>query len=126
MGMIQIDMPMPTQCDCCRFCAVEYTADNKPDSYAYCCAKEAFIAQACDGTDKVVSTAILKRQNWCPLQAQEAVKPKKVNRYFDYDDEGKPYIPETYDCGACGNELPESLWKVNYCPSCGRAVKQNG
>lgn len=54
------------------------------------------------------------------LKAQEAVKPKKVKRYIDFDDEGQPYTPETYDCGACGNELP---WKANYCPACGKAVK---
>ena len=54
------------------------------------------------------------------LKAQEPVEPKKVNRYFDFDDEGHPYNPETYDCGACGKELP---WKGNYCPECGRAVK---
>lgn len=53
------------------------------------------------------------------VKAQEPVGPKKVNRYFDFDDEGHPYNPETYDCGACGKELP---WKVNYCPECGRKV----
>ena len=52
--------------------------------------------------------------------AQEAVEPKKVNRYIDFDGEGEAYIPETYDCGACGKELP---WKANYCPECGRKVK---
>lgn len=54
------------------------------------------------------------------LKAQEPVEPKKVNRYIDFDGEGHPYNPETYDCGACGKELP---WKANYCPECGRAVK---
>ena len=54
------------------------------------------------------------------LKAQEPVKPKKVNRYIDFDGEGHPYNPETYDCGACGKELP---WKANYCPECGQAVK---
>lgn len=54
------------------------------------------------------------------VKVQEPVEPKKVNRYIDFDDEGEAYIPETYDCGACGNELP---WKANYCPMCGRAVK---
>lgn len=71
VGMIQIDMTMPTQCDCCRFCLTEYTDDNKPDSYAYCCVAERFIAQSNDGTDKVVSTAIIKKQQWCPLKEQE-------------------------------------------------------
>lgn len=52
--------------------------------------------------------------------AQELVEPKKVNRYIDFDGEGQPYVPETYDCGVCGKELP---WKANYCPECGRAVK---
>jgi len=54
------------------------------------------------------------------LKAQEPVKPKKVNRYIDFDGEGHPYSPETYDCGACGEELP---WKANYCPKCGKEVK---
>lgn len=53
-------------------------------------------------------------------KAQESVEPKKVNRYIDFDGEGQPYNPETYDCGACGKELP---WKANYCPECGRKVK---
>lgn len=53
------------------------------------------------------------------LKEQELVKPKKENRYIDFDGEGHPYNPETYDCGACGKELP---WKVNYCPECGREV----
>ena len=54
------------------------------------------------------------------LKAQEPVEPKKVKRYIDFDGEGQPYTPETYDCGACGKELP---WKANYCPECGKAVK---
>ena len=54
------------------------------------------------------------------LKAQEPVKPKKVNRYIDFDGEGHPYNPETYDCGTCAKELP---LKANYCPWCGRAVK---
>lgn len=54
------------------------------------------------------------------LKAQEPVEPKKVNRYIDFDGEGEAYIPETYDCGTCGKELP---WKANYCPECGKEVK---
>lgn len=54
------------------------------------------------------------------LKAQKPVEPKKVKRYIDFDGEGHPYIPEAYDCGACGNELS---WKTNYCPMCGQAVK---
>ena len=66
-------MPMPAQCDECRFCACEYTEDDKPDSCAYCCAAEKFIAKACDGTDKIVSAAVLQRQSWCPLKAHASV-----------------------------------------------------
>lgn len=54
------------------------------------------------------------------FKALEPVYPKKVNCYIDFDGEGHPYNPETYDCGACGKELP---WKANYCPECGRKVK---
>ena len=54
------------------------------------------------------------------LKVQKSVEPKRVNRYIDFDGDGHPYTPETYDCGVCGNELP---WKANYCPVCGRAVK---
>ena len=50
-------------------------------------------------------------------KAHEPVEPKRVNRYIDFDGEGHPYNPETYECGACGKELP---WKVKYCPECGR------
>jgi len=71
VGMIQIDMPMPVRCDDCRFCACQYTEDDNPYSFAYCCAAEEFIAKAFDGTDKVVSTAILKKQAWCPLEEVE-------------------------------------------------------
>lgn len=54
------------------------------------------------------------------LKAQEPVKPVKVNRYIDTDENGHWYVPETYDCGNCGVEL---YGKANYCHLCGRAVK---
>jgi len=66
------------------------------------------------------------------LKRQEPVPPKKVNRYIDYDDDGWPYTPDTYDCGWCGEELPWMLdtairqtkhYKPNYCPDCGKKVK---
>ena len=110
--MIQIDMPMPKCCDDCRFCIVDYTDDDKPDSFAYCCAAEEFIAQACDGKDKVVATAIIEKKSWCPLRAQEPMKPKKeVNRNrFEY-----------YHCGKCDSILV--AFSPNYCHKCGQAVK---
>ncbi len=54
------------------------------------------------------------------LAAKKPVEPRRVNRYIDFDGEGEPFTPETYDCGNCEKELP---WKANYCPECGRAVK---
>lgn len=63
---------------------------------------------------------VLKLLDEIPAAQESSVEPKEVKRYIDFDDEGHPYNPETYDCGACGKELP---WKANYCPECGRAVK---
>lgn len=54
------------------------------------------------------------------LKEQEPVEPKKVNRYIDFDGEGHPYSPETYDCGNCDKELPS---KAKFCPWCGRKMK---
>lgn len=69
--MIQIDMPIPMNCGDCRFCDLKYTDDCDPNSYAYCSAAEKFIARACDGTDKVVSTAICDKAEFCPLEPLE-------------------------------------------------------
>ena len=65
--MIKIDMDMPRNCLDCRFCYIDWTSDDKPDSSAFCCAAEKRIAYACDGKDIVVCTAILEKQDWCPL-----------------------------------------------------------
>lgn len=75
--------------------------------------------QDADDSDmaKAIDTAVRAMRL---LKAQEPVGPKKANRYIDFDGEGKPFIPETYDCGNCGKELP---WKAKYCSECGRAVK---
>lgn len=104
--MIQIDMPMPERCDDCRFCVVEYTDDNKPDSFAYCCVAEKFIAKSCDGTDKAISTAILVKQPWCPLKAQESFGVK-------YDNYGDTV------CGNCGYTLSK---KYDRCPACMKEI----
>jgi len=65
------------------------------------------------------------------LKAQEPVKPKKINRYMDFDEDKGWYLPDVYDCGWCGEELPWMLdtakrqtkhYKPNYCPDCGRKV----
>lgn len=75
--------------------------------------------QDADDSDmaKAIDTAVRAMRL---LKEQEPVKPKRVNRYIDFDGDGQAYTPETYDCGVCGNELP---WKANYCPCCGKAVK---
>ena len=54
------------------------------------------------------------------LKEQDAIEPKKVNRYMDSDEKGNPFIVETYDCGNCGKEL---LLNAKYCHECGKAVK---
>ncbi len=95
MEMITIDMQMPERCDDCRFCVCEYTDDNKPESYAYCCAAEKFIAQACDGTDKVVCTAVLTRETWCPLQSQEP-RVMTLEEIDALEDGGLVYIECAY------------------------------
>ena len=103
--MIQIDMQMPDNCVECRFNVSEF---------GFCNAMPVnFCGRANDFEED-------GKPEWCPLKAQAPVAPVKVNRYIDFDGEGHPYNPETYDCGACGKELP---WKANYCPECGRAVK---
>ena len=103
--MIQIDMPMPKCCDEC------FALDEHGD-YPFCLISQDQRGYTFNTRDRRMPT--------CPLIAQVPVKPKKVNRYIDFDGEGHPYNPETYDCGACGKELP---WKANYCPECGREVK---
>lgn len=40
------------------------------------------------------------------LKAQESVEPKNVNHYIDFDGEGNPFTPETYDCDSREKELP--------------------
>ena len=66
------------------------------------------------------------------LKAQEPVKPKKINRYMDFDEDRGWFLPDVYDCGWCGEELPWMLdtakrqtkhYKPNYCPDCGRKVR---
>ena len=120
--MIKIDMLMPKQCESCRFCAVKYTDDNMPDSYAYCYAVEKFIAHACDGTDKVVANAILGKQSWCPLMEQE---PKEVDEW-----------PDEFLCPTCKTRLAghgsddsvllDTNDTPNFCWVCGQAVKWDG
>ena len=58
---------MPTKCMFCRFCDEKYTDDDDPYSYAYCCAKEEFIAKCYDGKDIVVATAVCYKPDWCLL-----------------------------------------------------------
>lgn len=129
--MIAIDMEMPIQCDCCRFCLTEYTDDNKLCSYAYCCAAERFIAQASDGTDRVVSTAILKKQPWCPLKFYQ---PRALLREAMVDGKSQEIISGfTLYCPNCGfaNRFVNPRWwtisprenTVFYCGKCGMEVK---
>ena len=56
------------------------------------------------------------------LKEQEPVPPRKDKRYIEYSDTDINF-PDTYDCGNCGEELPDN---AKYCPACGRAVKWDG
>ena len=53
------------------------------------------------------------------LKEQEPVPPRKAKRYIEYSDTAVTF-PDTYDCGKCGEELPNN---AKYCPGCGRTVK---
>lgn len=53
------------------------------------------------------------------LKEQEPILPRKAKRYIEYSDTAVTF-PGTYDCGKCGEELPNN---AKYCPACGKAVK---
>lgn len=128
MGMIQIDMPMPERCDDCRFCVVEYTDDNKPDSFAYCCAAEKFIAKSCDGMDKTISIALILKQTWCPLKAQE---PVRHGRWLKMTGMLPPEYHGHYECSECQWHMKglRNSWtreeELTYCPNCGAKMDDN-
>lgn len=97
--MIQIDMPMPDNCDECRF----------NSEYGYC---KAMPDNFCGNTDD------RKRPEWCPLKEQETVKP-----YIDIDEAKCPIckVKLTRQELLGDDVLLEDFF--DYCPHCGREVK---
>ena len=81
MSVIIKNMNFPDICENCRMCVIQWTQDDDPMSFAYCNAAEEFIAKASDGSDKIVSTAILSKVDWCPL----VDIPKPHGRLIDAD-----------------------------------------
>lgn len=81
MSVIIKNMNFPDICENCRMCVIQWTQDNDPMSFAYCNAAEEFIAKASDGSDKIVSTAILSKMDWCPI----IDIPKPHGRLIDAD-----------------------------------------
>ena len=119
--MVSIDMPIPKECGYCCLCDVKYTDDDDPYSFVYCNPAEKFIAKSDDGTDKVVSMAIMRKPDWCPLINQEEVEPKIIdtaNSKLYHSDMFKNYY-----CGNCGEFLHVVNRKDMFCSQCGRKVK---
>lgn len=64
--------------------------------------------------ESLKQTAQSMMEGVCLLKEQEAVEPKVIRM----NEFGHP----VHACGNCGNSITESM---NYCPSCGQAVKWN-
>lgn len=94
--MIQIDMPMPTNCLNCPACN-EYLKCAIPIN-----------GRKCGEND--VCEFEQTRPEWCPMKEQEAVKPRKI------DGKRNHFIK----CGNCNYDI---LTGFRFCPHCGREVK---
>ena len=97
--MIQIDMPMPTNCLDCPAC----------NEYLMC----AIPVNGRKWGENDVREFGQGRPEWCPMKEHEAVKPRSVSRHGAY-----PQIQ--HYCGNCNAFLPR---KQKYCSECGRSVK---
>ena len=99
--MIQIDMPMPTNCLDCPAC----------NEYLMC----AIPANGRGWGENDVREYGQSRPEWCPLKEQETTtfKPHYIDKY------SKHFI-----CGLeCGSYHKEISSTYHYCPYCGKAVK---
>lgn len=101
--MIQIDMPMPTNCLDCPAC----------NEYLTC----AIPINGRKWGENDVREFGQSRPEWCPLKEQEA----KTGHWIEKED----YNMDTYyDCSVCGESwttIDGTPWQngMNYCPHCG-------
>lgn len=99
VGMIQIDMPMPTNCLDCPAC----------NEYLMC----AIPINGRQWRENDVREFGQGRPEWCPMKEQEAVKPKYKERMGGF-----------FVCPTCGTAL-NNILNVKACGKCGQAVKWN-
>ena len=93
--MIQIDMPMPTNCLDCPAC----------NEYLMC----AIPVNGRKWGENGVSEFGQSRPEWCPLKEREAVEPTLIR-------EGQSKYYNDYVCPYCDNEV---VYEQNYCSECG-------
>ena len=100
--MIQIDMPMPTNCLNCPAC----------NEYLTC----AIPVNGRKWGENDVREFGQSRPEWCPMKEQEAVEPYVTGRGETFE------TAETwwYACGNCHEALDVN---DKYCRHCGRQVK---
>ena len=105
--MIQIDMPMPTNCLNCPAC----------NEYLTC----AIPVNGRKWGENDVREFGQGRPEWCPMKEQEAVKP-----YIDIDEAKCPIckVKLTRQELLGDDVLFEDFF--DYCPHCGRKVKWDG
>ena len=95
--MIQIDMPMPTNCIDCPAC----------NEYLMCAIPRAGAGWG----ENDVRDFSDSRPEWCPMKEREPVKPVKYND-----------AAMCIKCGSCGEWL---LACDKFCSNCGREIKWN-
>jgi len=93
--MIQLDMPMPTNCLDCPAC----------NEYLMC----AIPINGRKWAENDVREFGQGRPEWCPLKEHEAVKPILIR-------EGRNKNYNDYVCPRCDNEV---VYEQNYCSECG-------
>ena len=101
--MIQIDMPMPTNCFDCPAC----------NEYLIC----AIPVNGRKWGDNDVHEFCQGRPEWCPMKEQKPVQLIHSAEYEEYWDV-QSICPK---CNACWISLAE----VHFCPQCGQAVKDD-
>ena len=106
--MIQIDMPMPDNCDECRFNTEYGFCKAMPDNF-------------CGNTDN------RKRPEWCPMREQE---PKQVIRKQckkEHDDGSIDYFAEWY-CPHCNMLILRGFDNpsIKFCYKCGKPILWEG